>query len=114
ESPYAACRREVLEELGISPVIGALLVVDWAPNAQEGDKVLYVFDGGLLQQGDWHAIEIASDELLTAKFQPPEALDELLIPRLARRVKQAITAREQAHPQYLEHGAPMPIGAPAT
>jgi len=31
ESPKQAARREVLEELGIEPPIGRLLVVDWAP-----------------------------------------------------------------------------------
>ncbi|WP_435852454.1 NUDIX domain-containing protein [Streptomyces sparsogenes] len=29
ESPLSACRREVKEELGITPPIGSLLVVDW-------------------------------------------------------------------------------------
>jgi ADP-ribose pyrophosphatase YjhB (NUDIX family) len=106
ESPLAACRREVQEELGISPAIGALLVVDWAPNAAEGDKVLYVFDGGLLRPDDFAAIELADDELLAAEFHPVEAVDQLLIPRLARRVKQAIKARAEAHPLYLEHGEP--------
>ena len=40
ESPRQACIREVREELGISPPIGRLLAVDWAPNPAEGDKVL--------------------------------------------------------------------------
>jgi 8-oxo-dGTP diphosphatase len=43
ESPLAACRREVREELGIALTIGRLLVVDWAPHPDEGDKLLYVF-----------------------------------------------------------------------
>ncbi|MFC5718991.1 NUDIX domain-containing protein [Streptomyces gamaensis] len=106
ESPLAACRREVLEELGITPSIGALLVLDWAPIESEGDKVLYVFDGGELQPDDYAAIKLAPDELLAAEFHPAEAVDELLIPRLARRVQRAIAAREHGHPQYLEHGEP--------
>ncbi|MFI1966943.1 NUDIX domain-containing protein [Streptomyces pathocidini] len=106
ESPLAACGREVQEELGISPAIGALLVVDWAPNEAEGDKVLYVFDGGELSPDDLAAIKLAPDELLAAEFHPAEKIDQLLIPRLARRVKRAITARSEAHPLYLEHGEP--------
>jgi 8-oxo-dGTP diphosphatase len=106
ESPLAACRREVREELGISPAIGPLLVVDWAPSETEGDKVLYVFDGGQLDSEQANAITPAADELLAAEFHPAEAIDELLIPRLARRVKRAIAARQQSHPQYLEHGEP--------
>ncbi len=48
ESPKQACVREVNEELGITPPIGRLLVVDWAPHPDEGDKMLFVFDGGVL------------------------------------------------------------------
>ncbi|MEV0368281.1 NUDIX hydrolase [Streptomyces sp. NPDC050636] len=106
ESPLTACRREVEEELGLTPAIGPLLVIDWAPSDAEGDKVLYVFDGGQLGPDEVAAIKLAPDELLAAEFHPAESLDQLLIPRLARRVKAAITARAQAHPQYLEHGEP--------
>ncbi|MHB6908288.1 NUDIX domain-containing protein [Streptomyces sp. DB-54] len=105
ESPLAACRREVEEELGITPGIGSLLVIDWAPSEAEGDKVLYVFDGGQLSPDELASIELAPDELLAAEFHSEDDLDELLIPRLARRVKAAITARTQGRPQYLEHGA---------
>ncbi|MEK2473532.1 NUDIX hydrolase [Streptomyces noursei] len=106
ESPLAACRREVEEELGITPPIGALLVIDWAPSETEGDKVLYVFDGGQLHPNELAGIKLAPDELLAAEFHPADDLDELLIPRLARRVKAAITARAEARPTYLEHGQP--------
>ncbi|MBE9498463.1 MULTISPECIES: NUDIX domain-containing protein [Streptomyces] len=106
ESPLAACRREVEEELGITPPIGSLLVIDWAPNPTEGDKVLYVFDGGRLSPDATASIKLAPDELLAAEFHPAEDLDQLLIPRLARRVKRAVIARAQGHPAYLEHGEP--------
>ncbi|MFF3552354.1 NUDIX domain-containing protein [Streptomyces tsukubensis] len=104
ESPLAACRREVEEELGITPDIGPLLVVDWAPSPAEGDKVLYIFDGGDLGSGGKALIRPAPRELLAVEFQPAGALDQLLIPRLARRVKQAIAARELGRTCYLEHG----------
>ncbi|MEU9155377.1 NUDIX hydrolase [Streptomyces sp. NPDC048417] len=104
ESPLAACRREVGEELGITPPIGILLAVDWAPSDAEGDKVLYVFDGGELTREDFASIKVAPDELLTAEFFPSEQLDELLVPRLSRRVKAAIASRANGGPVYLEHG----------
>ncbi|UNZ18508.1 NUDIX hydrolase [Streptomyces sp. 891-h] len=104
ESPLTACRREVGEELGITPPIGSLLVIDWAPNPTEGDKVLYVFDGGHLSPDAAASIKLAPDELLAAEFHPVEDLDQLLIPRLARRVKRAVIARAEGHPVYLEHG----------
>ncbi|MCP9209939.1 NUDIX domain-containing protein [Streptomyces sp. NEAU-Y11] len=106
ESPLAACRREVEEELGITPPIGSLLVVDWAPNEAEGDKVLYLFDGGELSPEATASIKLAPDELLAAEFHTMDDLDQLLIPRLARRVKQAVNARVQGRTKYLEHGEP--------
>lgn len=46
ETPSEGAAREVKEELGITPPIGRLLVADWAPHPAEGDKLLFVFDGG--------------------------------------------------------------------
>ncbi|MFI0743157.1 NUDIX domain-containing protein [Streptomyces sp. NPDC021100] len=106
ESPLDACRREVAEELGITPPIGSLLVVDWAPSPAEGDKVLFIFDGGLLDRHHYEAIHPADGEVLEARFHPREAIDDLLIPRLARRVHQAVTARDATAVRYLEHGVP--------
>ncbi|MFH8582965.1 NUDIX domain-containing protein [Streptomyces celluloflavus] len=106
ESPLTACRREVEEELGITPVIGPLLVVDWAPSEAEGDKVLYVFDGGRLPPEELANVKLATEEVLAAEFHPVDAADELLIPRLARRIKAAIMARDQSYTAYLEHGQP--------
>src|SRR3954452_465944 len=48
ESPAAACRRELREELGLDRAPQRLLAVDWAPNEGEGDKVLWLFDCGAL------------------------------------------------------------------
>ena len=48
ESPAAACRRELKEELGIDRVPLRLINVDWAPNDREGDKLLFLFDCGAL------------------------------------------------------------------
>ncbi|MCN0178492.1 NUDIX domain-containing protein [Salinispora arenicola] len=41
ESPRAACIREVEEELGLTTPIGPMLLVDWAPAENEGDKILF-------------------------------------------------------------------------
>jgi 8-oxo-dGTP diphosphatase len=49
ESPAQACSRELVEELGLRSPVGRLLVVDWAPHPDEGDKVLWIFDGGTME-----------------------------------------------------------------
>jgi ADP-ribose pyrophosphatase YjhB (NUDIX family) len=104
ESPLAACRREVREELGIAPTIGRLLVVDWAPHPDEGDKVLYVFDGGELPPDDLAALRLDPDELAESAFHTIEEAAAVLVPRLARRVEAAVTARREGVTLYLEHG----------
>ncbi|MEO3867949.1 NUDIX hydrolase [Nonomuraea sp. B12E4] len=109
ETPHQACVREVEEELGIRPPIGRLLVVDWAPRPLRGDRVLFVFDGGVLDAGTLGRIRFADHEIGAYEFRRVEELDGLLIERLARRVKAAAGARDSGETVYLEHGLPLPI-----
>lgn len=104
ESPRQACVREVREELGISPPIGRLLAVDWAPNPAEGDKVLYVFDGGVLSPEIQQQIQLQATEIGSYGFHETSALDDLTIPRLARRIRAAAQARACHRMANLEHG----------
>ncbi|MFI1800028.1 NUDIX domain-containing protein [Streptomyces sp. NPDC020379] len=104
ESPRQACVREVQEELGIAPHIGRLLVVDWAPHPGEGDKVLYLFDGGRLSADDCRQIALQADELRGYDFHNADQVADLTIPRLARRIVAAIQARAADQTIYLEHG----------
>ncbi|MFE0376432.1 NUDIX domain-containing protein [Streptomyces inhibens] len=104
ESPLQACVREVREELGITPPIGRLLAVDWAPSAKEGDKVLYLFDGGQLSAEPLSQIVLQPEELLSYEFLARSDVAGRTIPRLARRIVAAMDARDQAAPVYLEHG----------
>jgi 8-oxo-dGTP diphosphatase len=104
ETPVEACQREILEELGLDRRLERLLVVDWAPSQTEGDKILFVFDGGLLSPQDAQRIVLPADELSTCAFHPSEVLPELLIDRLARRVTAAVRARQQGTVRYLEYG----------
>lgn len=104
ESPRQACVREIHEELGIKPRIGSLLVVDWAPNPGEGDKVLYLFDGGRLGVAQRQQIALQADELRSYDFHRAEELPELTIPRLVHRITAGIQARADGRTAYLEHG----------
>ncbi|KOX01112.1 NUDIX hydrolase [Streptomyces sp. NRRL B-1140] len=104
ESPLHTAVREIQEELGITPPLGRLLAVDWAPNEAEGDKVLFLFDGGQLGQDDLARISLQPEELKKFAFFTPDQISEHTIPRLARRVIAATAARDTASPVYLEHG----------
>ncbi|MFF9806047.1 NUDIX domain-containing protein [Streptomyces coeruleorubidus] len=104
ESPLHAAVREVQEELGMTPPIGRLLAVDWAPNEAEGDKVLYLFDGDQLSRDDLASICLQPDELKSFAFFTPEQISEHTIPRLAQRIIAAAKAKTGSAPAYLEHG----------
>ena len=103
ESPAAACRRELKEELGIDREVQRLLIVDWAPHAGEGDKILYVFDCGELGADEQH-IQLAADELDRWAWVPVGQLPEYVIPRLAGRLTNAHRAHAAGMQLYLEHG----------
>jgi len=102
ESPSDAAAREVREELGIVATVGRLLVVDWAPNPADGDKLLFVFDGGVLPTST--VVVVDGAEIDGYRYVLDEEIDALLIPRLARRVHAAIACRAHAATGYLEHG----------
>ncbi|MEU9703155.1 NUDIX hydrolase [Streptomyces sp. NPDC047981] len=104
ESPLQAAAREVREELGIEPQLGTLLAVDWAPSASEGDKVLYLFDGGQLSAETLDRIALQADEIKSFAFLTPDEVQARTIPRLARRISAAMEAHAVATPVYLEHG----------
>ncbi|KJY38467.1 NUDIX hydrolase [Streptomyces sp. NRRL S-495] len=108
ETPSEGAAREVKEELGITAPIGRLLVADWAPHPTEGDKLLFVFDGGILATDELDNIAVDQVEIGEHAFHSTDKLDELLIPRLARRIRAACVARTQSATTYLEHGAIRP------
>lgn len=100
ETPAQACAREINEELGLAFEPGRILAVDWAPNG--GDKVLFVFDGGVL---DPARIRLDPVEIAGFEFVELSVALARLIPRLSRRVAAAVDARHRGHIAYLEHGS---------
>ena len=105
ETPTSALHREILEELGTPLPVGELLVVDWAPSDREGDKILFVFDGGELTEEQLAAIRVDGVEIDRFAYHHRTELDDLLIPRLARRVHVAMEVKAKGETVYLEHGA---------
>ena len=99
ESPAAACRRELVEELQLDRKPLRLLSVDWAPSDKEGDKLLFLFDCGTLGE-DVCKVQLDGAELDRWEWVRIEDLEAYVIPRLARRIRS--TAGEG--PGYLEHG----------
>lgn len=104
ESPRAACVREIEEELGLTAVLGPMLVVDWAPAEHEGDKLLFIFNGGSLTPEQERDIRFADGELTEWRYVGAESLEEYGPPRLARRLRTAIAALSDGMSAYAEHG----------
>jgi 8-oxo-dGTP diphosphatase len=104
ETPREAAIREVQEELAITPPIGRLIVADWAPNQTEGDKLLFIFDGGILTTDYLERIRLDPEELTSYEFHHVAGIHELTIARLARRIIHGQAARQDGTTRYLEHG----------
>ncbi|WP_040857612.1 NUDIX domain-containing protein [Nocardia niigatensis] len=105
ESPYCAAVREIREELGLSPTLGRLLVVDWVPEGPyPGDGVMMVYDGGMLNAEQVAAIALPAEELRSWTWCDGAAVARLLPAALARRVAGARRARTAGVTVYLEDG----------
>ena len=105
ETPRQACEREVAEELDLQMTVGQLLAVDWAPHPDEGDKMLFVFDGGRLTPEQLAVVKLQPAELDAYAFRATSEFDQVLIPRLARRLTAAVGARSAGRVAYLENGS---------
>jgi 8-oxo-dGTP diphosphatase len=107
ESPLHACRRELKEELGFLPPVGELLCVDWvAPRPPWDGGLMFLFDGGVLSEAQIADIRLPPDELSRFEFVSANALESVLVPRLARRVQASLASvADRGHGGiYLEDG----------
>jgi 8-oxo-dGTP diphosphatase len=103
ESPASGARREIAEELGLDWNEGRLLAVDWVPPQDpRTEGLMFVFDGGVLQDPD--RIRLPADELSEWQFVAATDLVHFVAERMARRLHVAIAARRNGEPAYLEHG----------
>jgi 8-oxo-dGTP diphosphatase len=113
ESPNEACARELKEEIGLDRELGPLLVVDWAPHPDEGDKLLFVFDGGVMTQTEAAALVPDGKEIAEVRFHEEHELDDLMPARLSRRLHLALNATRTKQTIYAEHGVAKSAGQSA-
>ena len=114
ESPHAACRREVAEELGLDRWPGRVLAVDWVPARTIGpdqtmlpDGLIIVFDGGVLSPAEHKEIALADGELGGFEFVTDDEAIERVTPLLARRINACLRAFEAGTVATLENGSPV-------
>jgi len=107
ESPHAACRREVAEELGLNRPPGPVLAVDWVPSRPERPEgLIVVYDGGVLSATEIKEIVLADGELAGFAFVAGDEVAGLGTPLLARRVASCLDAVAAGTVAALENGSP--------
>ena len=105
ESPRQAAIREVKEELGKTVVPGRLLVLDWVPpRPDRTEGVMFVYDGGTLDERDMTDVQLPPDELRSWAWCTEAEIEQRTSGLLARRVIAALHAKAEGVMFELENG----------
>lgn len=103
ESPRAACRRELREELGMEIALGDLLCVDYqAAKDDYSESLMFVFDGGVLSAAEEAAIHVDGQEIIGFSFLSLSEIKEKTTGGLYRRIQKPLEALKQRRTLYLE------------
>ncbi|MGO9219918.1 MAG: NUDIX domain-containing protein [Streptosporangiaceae bacterium] len=106
ETPWAACRREVREECGLTVHRGRLACVDFRPPRRgKPGGLRFLFDCGTLPEEELAAIVLQPEEISKYLLEPPRGALELLRKPIRRRVHAAL---QPGGPHYLEKGRRAP------
>jgi 8-oxo-dGTP diphosphatase len=107
ESPQAACRREVIEELGLDHPVGRILAVDWVPSRPgRPEGVIVIYDGGVLAGDEIEAITVPEGELAGYEFVHPDQVAGRVTPLVARRIAASLEALAAGTVTSLAGGSP--------
>jgi len=105
ESPWEACKRETVEECGITVRAGRLVCVDFLhPKPGRPGGARFLFDCGVVDEAAIAAITLQAQEISEHRFVELPVGLELLSGPVRRRVSRAAGG---AGFQYLEEGRPV-------
>jgi 8-oxo-dGTP diphosphatase len=107
ESPQAACRREVAEEVGLDRPVGRVLALDWVPSRPERPEgLIVVYDGDVLSAEDIDTIVVQDGELAGYAFADPDQVAARVTPLVADRITACLDALAAGTVASLEGGRP--------
>ncbi|WP_233440267.1 NUDIX domain-containing protein [Lentzea atacamensis] len=105
EFPWATATRELSEELGWERPLGRLLVVDYVrPQDYRPEGVVFLFDGGVLDETDLVGMVFPDGEIVSAGFHTLAEASSKVKPLLADRLAAALQAAEQGATAFCEQG----------
>lgn len=105
ESPLVACKREILEEIGITVKELRFLCVDYLSKTDEKNECLhFIFYGGRLNKDNQRQVTLKSDELDEYAFLPVEKVLLLVSAGQRRRLPLCLEAITNETGYYLEDG----------
>ena len=93
EPPWRTAVREVREETGLARPLDRLLLIDYIPaDDPMPEGLAFVFDGGLITEGEVAEIELKDPEIRSVGLYTLEDVRGLVKPVLARRIEVALDA----------------------
>ncbi|AVT35825.1 NUDIX hydrolase [Plantactinospora sp. BB1] len=102
EPPHQAAERELREELGLELSLNTMLVVDWvAPHGPWDDSLMFVFDGGILDDRQIASLHVADPEIRAFEFVSVDQAATLLRPYVWKRLDRALAAGTDGTAGYL-------------
>jgi 8-oxo-dGTP diphosphatase len=103
ESPRQACRREVLEELGLACPLERLLSVSYIPPTPDRlEGLMFLFWGGQLTEAEIASIRLPAAELSEFGFWPIHEALSRLTSSLAERVRRSLAVIHSEQTLYLD------------
>jgi 8-oxo-dGTP pyrophosphatase MutT (NUDIX family)/uncharacterized LabA/DUF88 family protein len=104
ETPREAVIREVKEEIGITISTARCFCIDFAKKPPF-DRILFLFDCGILDEKTISKIKLDTDEISEYKFLPYDEMMRLLSDNIKRRFTNSIEAYRNGTCVYIEDGA---------